>query len=68
MRHSRSSTTMDIYAQTISTSQRRALQQLTASVGGGGLPAVQQMGMDLDFSSSDAAQEARSKSRSNSVQ
>jgi hypothetical protein len=56
------STTMDIYAQTISTSQRRALQQLTAFVGGGGLPAVQQTGMNLDFSSSDAAQEARSNS------
>jgi hypothetical protein len=47
---------------TISTSQRRGLQQLTAFVGGGGLPAVQQTGMNLDFSSSDAAQEARSNS------
>jgi integrase len=70
MRHSRSSTTMDIYAQTISTSQRRALQQLTAFAGGAGLPAVPQtaMDLDLDFSSSDAAQEPRSKSRSSSVQ
>jgi integrase len=33
MRHSRSSTTMDIYAQVVSSSQRRALQQLTAFAG-----------------------------------
>lgn len=70
MRHSRSSTTLDIYAQTISSSQRRALQQLTAFAGGAGLPAVQQtaMDLDLDFSSSDTAVEARSNSRSKTVQ
>jgi hypothetical protein len=69
MRHSRSSTTLDTYAQTISSSQRRALQQLTAFAGGG-LPAVQQtaMDLDLDFSSSEAGEEARSKSRSKTVQ
>lgn len=71
MRHSRSSTTLDIYAQTISSSQRRALQQLTAFAGGGAiLPAAQQTAMDLDFdfSSSGAGSGARSNSRSKTVQ
>lgn len=68
MRHSRSSTTLDIYAQTISSSQRRALQQLTVFAGGG-LPGPQQTAdLDLDFSGSDAGQEARSNSRSKTVQ
>jgi integrase len=69
MRHSRSSTTLDIYAQTISSSQRRALQQLTAFAGGG-LPGPQQteMDLDLDFSGSGAGQEVRSNSRSKTFQ
>ena len=35
MRHSRVSTTMEIYAQIVPSSQRRALQQLSAFAGGG---------------------------------
>ena len=69
MRHSRSGTTLDIYAQIIASSQRRALQQLTAFVGDGALPAVEQTSdLRLDFSSSDAGLEARSNSRSKTVQ
>jgi integrase len=72
MRHSRISTTMDIYAQIIPTSQRRALQQLSAFAGTGALPAPQQIGeMDLDFTErdeKDAAQDSRSNSRSKTFQ
>ena len=54
MRHSRISTTMDIYAQIVPTSQRRALQQLSAFAGVGALPAPQEIGeMDLDFTSAE---------------
>jgi integrase len=42
MRHSRISTTMDIYAQIVPTSQRRALQQLSAFASGGTIPAALQ--------------------------
>ena len=50
MRHSRVSTTMDIYAQTVPASQRRALQQLSVFAGGGSPPAPRPMDLDLDFS------------------
>jgi Phage integrase family len=51
MRHSRISTTMDIYAQIVPTSQRRALQQLSAFASGGTMPAeLQTAALDLDFS------------------
>jgi hypothetical protein len=53
MRHSRISTTMDIYARIASASQRRALQQLSVFAGGGGLPAPRPMDLDLDFSLSE---------------
>jgi integrase len=53
MRHSRISTTMDIYAQIVPTAQRRALQQLSAFASSGGLPAAPQAAMDLDFSAPD---------------
>jgi hypothetical protein len=42
MRHSRISTTMDIYAQIVPTSQRRALQQLSAFASVGTIPAALQ--------------------------
>jgi len=42
MRHSRISTTMDIYAQIVPTSQRRALQQLSAFASVGTVPAALQ--------------------------
>jgi integrase len=51
MRHSRISTTMDIYAQIVPASQRRALQQLSAFASSGRLPAP----------GADAEQESRSK-------
>ena len=53
MRHSRISTTMDVYAQIIPASQRRALQQLSAFASSGGLPAAPQAAMELDFSAPD---------------
>jgi integrase len=68
MRHSRISTTMDIYAQIVPASQRRALQQLSAFAGGGSLPAPGPMDLDLDFSNEKAAEESRSNSRSKTVQ
>ena len=67
MRHSRISTTMDIYAQIVPASQRRALQQLTAFAGGGA-STMSQTDMELDVSSSDVALQARSNSRSITVQ
>jgi integrase len=69
MRHSRISTTMDIYAQIVPASQRRALQQLSAFANGGGPPLAQQtMAMDLDFSESDKGSRSNSNSRSKTVQ
>ena len=72
MRHSRISTTMDIYAQIVPTAQRRALQQLSAFAGTGALPAPQQIGeMDLDFTErreENVAENLRSNSRSNTFQ
>jgi integrase len=72
MRHARISTTMDIYAQIVPTSQRRALQQLTTFAGTGALPAPQQIGeMDLDFTErreGNVAENLRSNSRSNTFQ
>lgn len=69
MRHSRISTTMEIYAQIVPSSQRRALQQLSAFVSAGSLPVEQQTAaMDLDFSAPDAGQEPRSNSRSKTFQ
>jgi integrase len=65
MRHSRISTTMDIYAQIVPSAQRRALQQLSAFVGSG-VPAEQQMApRNLDFSESE---DPRSNSRSKTFQ
>jgi len=54
MRHSRISTTMDIYAQIVPTAQRRALQQLSAFASGGTVPAeLETAAMALDFSAGD---------------
>jgi integrase len=70
MRHSRISTTMEIYAQIVPTSQRKALNQLSvfANVGTTAAGALQTAAMDLDFSARDDEQKAeldlRSKSRS----
>jgi integrase len=74
MRHSRISTTMDIYAQIVPTSQRRALRQLSAFASGGTIPAALQTAvMDLDFSEreedeKDAPENLRSNSRSKTFQ
>ena len=73
MRHSRIQTTMDIYAQIVPTSQRRALQQLSAFAGTGAVPAPQQIGeMDLDFTErgeeENVAENLRSNSRSKTFQ
>ena len=65
MRHSRISTTMEIYAQIVPSAQRRALQQLSAFAGSG-VPAEQQMApRNLDFSESE---DPRSNSRSKTFQ
>ena len=62
MRHSRISTTMDIYAQIVPTSQRRALQQLSAFASGGTTPAaLQTAAMDLDFPSAKKMKTTRPK-------
>jgi hypothetical protein len=62
MRHSRISTTMGIYAQIVPSSQRRALQQLSAFAAGGAQPEAEQIApVDLGFSASDGGREARSK-------
>jgi hypothetical protein len=67
MRHSRISTTMDIYAQIVPTSQRRALQQLTAFAGGGNMPAeLETAALDLDFSAGAEEESAGTGPRSNS--
>lgn len=73
MRHSRISTTMDIYAQIVPASQRRALQQLSAFANGGTVPAeLQTAAMDLDFTARDEEKngelEVRSNSRSKTFQ
>lgn len=72
MRHSRISTTMDIYAQIVPTAQRRALQQLSAFASGGTVPAaLQTAAMDLDFPARDekaTEQDSRSSSRSKTFQ
>jgi len=72
MRHSRISTTMDIYAQIVSTSQRRALDQLSVFANSGTIPAaLQTAAMDLDFSAradENAELNARSNSRSKTFQ
>jgi len=73
MRHSRISTTMDIYAQIVPTAQRRALQQLSAFANGGTVPAaLETAAMDLDFSGSaedkNAELDLRSNSRSKTFQ
>ena len=69
MRHSRISTTMDIYAQIVPASQRRALQQLSVFAGGGSLPAPRPMDLDLDFSEPEkGAQGSRCNSRYKTVQ
>jgi hypothetical protein len=66
MRHSRSTTTLDVYAQTVSTAQRRALQQLAAFAQGEIKPAeLETADLDLDFST---GAEARSNSRSKTFQ
>lgn len=69
MRHSRISTTMEIYAQSVASSQRRALQQLSAFASGG--RAAQQMApmdLDLDFSEPTDGKDPRSNSRSTTFQ
>ena len=73
MRHARSSTTMDIYAQVVSTSQRRALQQLSAFAQSETKAAeLETAALDLDFSAmpeeKSAPQELRSNSRSKMFQ
>jgi integrase len=69
MRHSRISTTMEIYAQIVPSSQRRALQQLSAFAAAGAQPLEQQTtAMDLDFSAADSALDPRSNSRSKMFQ
>jgi integrase len=67
MRHSRISTTMDIYAQIVPTAQRRALDQLSVFANGGITPAaLQTAAMDLDFSARDEEQNVEPDLRSNS--
>jgi len=70
MRHSRISTTLDIYAQIVPASQRRALQQLSAFASGETTPAeLQTAAMDLDFSEPESGAEgSRSNSRSKMFQ
>jgi integrase len=67
MRHSRISTTMDIYAQIVPTSQRRALQQLSAFANGGTVRAeLKAAAMALDLSASAEDESAQTDQRSNS--
>ncbi len=69
MRHSRVSTTMEIYAQIVPSSQRRALQQLSAFAGGGDVTATQQIApIDLDFSETSDENDPRSNLRSKTFQ
>jgi integrase len=48
MRHSRISTTMDIYAQIVPASQRRAVQQLSAFAGAETSPLTEQAALDME--------------------
>jgi integrase len=67
MRHSRCETTMNVYAQCVPTSQRRALQQLSAFASGGTMPAeLETAALDLDFSASAEEESAEMDLRSNS--
>jgi hypothetical protein len=67
MRHSRMSTTMDIYAQIVPAAQRQALQQLSAFAKGGAIPAeLQTAAMDLDFSAGAEEKNGSPGPRSNS--
>jgi hypothetical protein len=68
MRHSRISTTMEIYAQIVPSSQRRALQQLSAFASGGATATQQIAAMDLDFSEVPEEKDLRSNSRSKTFQ
>jgi hypothetical protein len=65
MRHSRISTTMDIYAQAVPASQRRALQQFSVFAGSGSPLAPRPMDPQLDFSEPENDAE---KSQSKAVQ
>jgi len=67
MRHSRISTTMEIYAQAVPTSQRRALDRLSVFANNGTTPAeLQTAAMDLDFSARDEDESSEAEQRSNS--
>ena len=68
MRHSRISTSLDIYAQAVKSSQQRACQQLSAFAGG--LPATAQIGaLNLDFTErGEDGEIPRSDSRSKTFQ
>jgi len=68
MRHSRISTTMDIYAQIVPAAQRRALQQLSVFAKSGTPAELQSAAMDLDFPAPNEGKEARSNSRSKTFQ
>ncbi|HMD16839.1 MAG TPA: hypothetical protein VKH18_09235 [Terriglobales bacterium] len=58
---------MDIYAQIVPTSDRRALQQLSAFASGGTIPAaLQTAALDLDFSAGAEEENAGPGPRSNS--
>jgi hypothetical protein len=68
MRHSRISTTMEIYAQIVLSAQRRALLQPSACACGPGVPATQQIApMDLDFSAPTDEKDPRYDSRFNQL-
>lgn len=67
MRHSRISTTMDIYAQIVPSSQRRALQQLSVFASGGiASAALETAALVLDFSANAKSESARIERLSNS--
>ena len=72
MRHSRISTTMEIYAQIVPAAQRVALQKLAAFAQQSGTMTAEletaAMDLELDFSASGEGEAARSNSRSKTVQ
>ena len=68
MRHSRISTTMEVYAQIVSAQQRRCLQQLSVFARSVPLPVAATAELDLDFSPSADGEESRSNTRSKTVQ
>jgi len=69
MRHSRIQTTLDVYAQSVSSSQRRALEQLAAFAHGETKPAeLETAALDLDFSGRPDEKNLRSNSRSKTFQ